>query len=42
MVEKGIQPKESAIEKELKALDVDALSPREALEILYHLKGEIK
>lgn len=34
--------KESAVEKELKALDVDALSPREALDILYRLKGEVK
>ena len=41
-VEKKVQSKESTIEKELKALDVDALSPREALDILYHLKGGLK
>ncbi len=35
-------PKESVVEKELKVLDVDALSPREALDILYRLKGEVK
>ena len=35
-------PKESPIEKELKTLDVDNLSPREALDILYRLKGEVK
>ncbi|HOT51357.1 MAG TPA: DNA mismatch repair protein MutS, partial [Candidatus Hydrogenedentes bacterium] len=28
----------SAVEKELESTDIDALSPREALEFLYHLK----
>ena len=41
-VEKEVQAKESVVEKELKALDVDALSPREALDVLYRLKGELK
>ncbi len=36
----SVQP--SAIEKMLKDLDVDALSPREALDMLYQLKKEIK
>ena len=35
-------PKESEIEKKLKALDVDNLSPREALDVLYQMKKEIK
>ena len=41
-VEKEVQPKESTVEKELKALDVDTLSPREALDVIYHLKSEVK
>jgi DNA mismatch repair protein MutS len=32
-------PEPSAIELELKALDIDALTPRQALEVLYRLKG---
>ena len=42
VVEKEVQAKESSVEKELKALDVDALSPREALDVLYRLKSEAK
>ena len=41
-LEEQAKPKESAVEKELKELDVDVLSPREALDVLYHLKGEVK
>jgi len=33
---------ESLVEKKLKELDVDALSPREALSVLYDLKNEVK
>ena len=42
VVEEQAKQKESVVEKELKALDIDALSPREALDILYRLKGELK
>ena len=42
VIEEQAKPKESAVEKELKALDVDALSPKEALDVLYRLKGEVK
>ena len=33
--------KESAVEAELKGLNIDDLSPREALEVLYTLKGNV-
>ena len=42
VIENQEKNKESPVEKELKTLDVDALSPREALDVLYHLKGEVK
>jgi DNA mismatch repair ATPase MutS len=32
----------SQVEKKLKEMDIDALSPREALEVLYNLKKEIQ
>ena len=35
-------PKESNVEKELKALNILEITPIEALNILYKLKGEIK
>ncbi len=35
-------PKESEIEKKLRTLDVDNLSPREALDVLYQLKKDLK
>ena len=35
-------PKESETDKKLRSLDVDNLSPREALDILYQLKRELK
>lgn len=37
-----VKPKESALEKKIKELDVDALSPREAMDVLYQLKKEIQ
>jgi DNA mismatch repair protein MutS len=35
-------PKTSAVEDALRAVEPDALSPKEALEILYSLKGKLK
>ena len=35
-------PKESEVERKLRTLDVDNLSPREALDVLYQMKKEIK
>ena len=37
-----VRPKENALEKKIKELDIDALSPREAMEVLYALKKEVK
>jgi DNA mismatch repair protein MutS len=37
-----VAPKESETDKKLRSLDVDNLSPRDALDILYQLKRELK
>lgn len=37
-----VRPKENVLEKKIKELDIDALSPREAMEVLYALKKEVK
>ena len=42
VVEDQTKPKESLVEKKLKKMDIDTLSPREALDVLYQLKEEVK